>query len=214
MGGDEFCVLAARDGQERVSVVELTTKALEDEGEGFPDHVRLRRDRLARRDGSASEALHMVDARLYSNKDSRRASAVRQSKDVLLSVLNERDAELRGRLEQRVAQLARAVGRRLELPPAELHDLGLAAELHDVGKLAIPDAILTKPEPLNEDEWTFIHRHTLVGERILSAAPLSRRSNRAFDPRTGGRAGLSGRFQRDGHPASLGSSARATRSSR
>ena len=90
-------------------------------------------------------------------------------------MLNERDAELRGRPNS-VAQLARAVGRRLELPPAELHDLGLAAELHDVGKLAIPDAILTKPEPLHEDEWTFIHRHTLVGERIPSAARLSRES--------------------------------------
>jgi HD-GYP domain-containing protein (c-di-GMP phosphodiesterase class II) len=112
----------------------------------------------------------MADARLYANKDSRRASAVRQSKDVLLSVLSERDAELRGHLTS-VAQLARAVGKRLELSPAELHDLGLAAELHDVGKLAIPDSILSKPGTLTEEEWPFIFRHTLVGERILSAAP-------------------------------------------
>jgi HD-GYP domain-containing protein (c-di-GMP phosphodiesterase class II) len=56
-----------------------------------------------------------------------------------------------------------------------VHELGLAAELHDVGKLAIPDAILAKRDALTDDEWTFIHRHTLVGERILSAAPsLSR----------------------------------------
>jgi two-component system, cell cycle response regulator len=89
---------------------------------------------------------------------------------VLLSVLNERDAELRGHLTS-VAQLARAVGRRLELAPHELQDLGLAAELHDVGKLAIPDSILSKPGPLTEEEWPFIFRHTLVGERILSAAP-------------------------------------------
>jgi HD-GYP domain-containing protein (c-di-GMP phosphodiesterase class II) len=47
----------------------------------------------------------------------------------------------------------------------------LAAELHDVGKVAIPDAILNKPGPLNEDEWAFMRRHTLIGERIVAAAP-------------------------------------------
>ena len=174
MGGDEFCVLAARDADERISLVEVMTRALEDEGEGFRITSACGAIVLPDETADLSEALRIADARLYSNKDSRRASAVRQSKDVLLSVLNERDSELRGHLSS-VAQLARAVGRRLELNPAELHDLGLAAELHDVGKLAIPDAILSKPDALTEDEWTFVHRHTLVGERILSAAPsLSR----------------------------------------
>ena len=45
------------------------------------------------------------------------------------------------------------------------------AELHDIGKLAVPDAILNKPGPLDEGEWAFMRRHTLVGERILAAAP-------------------------------------------
>lgn len=53
--------------------------------------------------------------------------------------------------------------------------MALTAELHDVGKLAIPDSILAKPGPLTEEEWTFVHRHTLIGERILASAPaLSR----------------------------------------
>ena len=46
-----------------------------------------------------------------------------------------------------------------------------AAELHDVGKMAIPDEILQKPGPLTQDEWAFVRRHPLVGERILSVAP-------------------------------------------
>ena len=46
-----------------------------------------------------------------------------------------------------------------------------AAELHDVGKVAIPDAILNKPGPLDPLEWEFIRRHTLIGERIIAAAP-------------------------------------------
>ena len=177
MGGDEFCVLATVDSADRAAVVEMTTKALEEEGEGFRITSACGAIMLPDETSKLSEALRIADTRLYSNKDSRRASAVRQSKDVLLSVLNERDAELRGHLNS-VARLARAVGRRLELPGPELHDLGLAAELHDVGKLAIPDTILSKHDALNEEEWHFIHRHTLVGERILSAAPSLARIGR------------------------------------
>ena len=46
-----------------------------------------------------------------------------------------------------------------------------AAELHDVGKMAVPDEILQKPGPLDRRELDFIRQHTLVGERILAAAP-------------------------------------------
>jgi len=170
MGGDEFCVLAHGDPSQRASIVATATKALEDAGEGFKITCAYGAIVVPEETSELSEALRIADTRMYGNKDSRRASAVRQSKDVLLSVLSERDAELRGHLTG-VAQLARAVGARLELPLHELHDLALAAELHDVGKLAIPDAILQKPGALTDEEWSFVHRHTLVGERILCAAP-------------------------------------------
>ena len=57
------------------------------------------------------------------------------------------------------------------MPEPELRTLRQAAELHDVGKLAIPEEILNKPGPLSDDEWEFVRRHTLIGERILGAAP-------------------------------------------
>ena len=53
----------------------------------------------------------------------------------------------------------------------ELDQIAQAAELHDVGKMAIPDAILKKPGPLDHEEWEFIRGHTIIGERIVSAAP-------------------------------------------
>jgi HD-GYP domain-containing protein (c-di-GMP phosphodiesterase class II) len=46
-----------------------------------------------------------------------------------------------------------------------------AAQLHDIGKVGVPDAILGKPGALTEDELEFIHRHTLIGERIVRRAP-------------------------------------------
>ena len=70
----------------------------------------------------------------------------------------------------------------------EIKQISLAAKLHDVGKTAIPDEILNKPGPLDEDEWEFMRRHTVIGERIILAAPslapsagLVRSSHERFD---------------------------------
>ena len=67
--------------------------------------------------------------------------------------------------------LAAAVARRMRLPGEDLDVVCRAAELHDVGKMAVPDAILSKTGPLDEQEWAFMRRHTIIGERILGAAP-------------------------------------------
>ncbi len=111
-------------------------------------------------------------------------SAGRQSKDVLLSALTERSPDLGGHLAS-VAELAERTARRLGLPAEEVERIRHAGELHDVGKVAIPDAILAKPGPLDEDEWGFVRRHPLIGERIVRSAPVAepRRRARALDPR-------------------------------
>jgi HD-GYP domain-containing protein (c-di-GMP phosphodiesterase class II) len=59
----------------------------------------------------------------------------------------------------------------MALMPEELEELARAAEMHDIGKMAVPEQILNKPGPLDEVEFEFIRQHTIVGERILSAAP-------------------------------------------
>jgi two-component system cell cycle response regulator len=63
------------------------------------------------------------------------------------------------------------VGGRLGLITEDLDQVRQAAQLHDIGKVAIPDAILHKPGPLDDEEWAFIRSHTIIGERILDAAP-------------------------------------------
>jgi two-component system cell cycle response regulator len=170
MGGDEFCVIADGQGVDRGPIAVAALRALRDEGEGFQIGSAYGAAILPEEATELSEALRIADTRLYGNKDSRRASAGRQTREVLLSALHERDETLLGHLSS-VARLARAVGERLGLPEADLQELVLAAELHDVGKLAIPDSILSKAEALTEDEWVFVHRHTVIGERILSSAP-------------------------------------------
>jgi HD-GYP domain-containing protein (c-di-GMP phosphodiesterase class II) len=73
-----------------------------------------------------------------------------------------------------VGQLAVAVGRRLGMPEESLPELLHGAELHDVGKIGLPESILRRPGPLDEDEWSFMRRHTLIGERFLLAVPALR----------------------------------------
>jgi putative nucleotidyltransferase with HDIG domain len=66
-----------------------------------------------------------------------------------------------------VSRVAVAVAHELGLTPAEQRQVELGALLHDIGKLTVPDRVLTKPGPLNELEWTAMRRHTALGERLL-----------------------------------------------
>jgi putative two-component system response regulator len=68
----------------------------------------------------------------------------------------------------RVAKYSRLIAEELGLPPRLCRDIYLAAPLHDVGKVAIPDSILLKPGRLNDDEMAVIRTHAAIGERILA----------------------------------------------
>jgi two-component system cell cycle response regulator len=170
MGGDEFCVIAY-EGRERLDAWALATgQALTIHGEAFRISASWGAVTLPAEAATPSEALRIADRRMYAQKHSHRPSPGRQSTDVLLRVLEERQPEL-GRHLHSVAALAQKVGARVGLDGDELEHVVFAAELHDVGKVAIPDSILLKPGPLDEDEWGFMHRHTIIGERIVEAAP-------------------------------------------
>ena len=89
---------------------------------------------------------------------------------------------------RRVQQLALAIGRELGLSQAELDLLGHAALFHDIGKLAIPDAILLKPASLTTEEWALMKRHAEEGARIIDrlgflgdAVPAIRHHHERFD---------------------------------
>lgn len=98
------------------------------------------------------------------------ACATREMCDLLLRVLDAQQPHLRGHSDQ-VAQLAEDAALLLGLGGEEVLEVRCAAELHDIGKLAIPDVVLQDAEALDATEWSFIHSHTLIGQRILSAAP-------------------------------------------
>lgn len=128
---------------------------------------RKRADRLA--GASAGTRLPTTGLRLLRRRDLERA-ARRRTRDLLVKALGEHQDHLH-RHSAGVATLARAVGRRLGLEPVELREVIHAAELHDVGKLALPDEILDKQGPLDDEEWKLVRQHTVVGERMVAALP-------------------------------------------
>ena len=68
----------------------------------------------------------------------------------------------------RVARYSRIIAEQLGLPARLCRDIYLAAPLHDVGKVAIPDNVLLKPGRLTDEEMAVIRTHATIGERILA----------------------------------------------
>ena len=175
MGGDEFCVIAPLTRvEDALNVAALGADALQEQGDGFTVTASYGAVLLPIETREPSDALRLVDQRMYAHKTSARLSAPRQTTDALLQMIVERNPDL-GSHASEVASLAQQVGHGLGMTVEQIAELRRAASLHDIGKLAIPESILGKTEPLTAEEWEFIRKHTVIGERILAAAPsLSR----------------------------------------
>ncbi len=171
LGGDEFCALIPTAERSVKAVSTAAVEALSEHGRGFDITTAYGCIMLPAEAQDEAVALQLVDERLYVDKRSRQHSdAPDQLRKVLLQVMAEREPELHEHLAE-VAILSRAVGREMGLSGEELETMVRAAELHDVGKVAVPDAILQKRSELEPNERQIIERHCEVGERILAAAP-------------------------------------------
>jgi two-component system, cell cycle response regulator len=173
-GGDEFCVIAG-DASKRSGLEDAASRALSETGVGFTISTAFGSVAIPDDAEDATEAMRKADIAMYAQKTSGRASAARQSADVLLSALTEHHPHLANHITG-VTELADAVARRLDIDGEDLVRVRDAAVLHDIGKIAIPDTIINKPAPLNDDEMALMRRHTLIGERIIASAPALRRA--------------------------------------
>jgi diguanylate cyclase (GGDEF)-like protein len=171
LGGDEFCLVGPA-GDDVGSLIDRASSALTERGEGFDISSSFGAVLLPEEARGPRDALRLADERLYAQKYSRRGETDR-TMHAFLEALAEREPDLQAHLEG-VGALAVEIGARLGLRKDELAELSRAAQLHDLGKLAVPDEILSKPGPLDDREWAFIHQHTVVGERILRASPAFR----------------------------------------
>jgi diguanylate cyclase (GGDEF)-like protein/putative nucleotidyltransferase with HDIG domain len=182
VGGEEFAVLIPRlTAQEARPIAEGLRAAVARTPFALPLRVSIG---LASWPADATDRdslLERADAALYAAKrggKDRVAEATdrvegatgtaKGSRTSLLDVLRAKDGDTLAH-SARVATLSIDVARALELDPERLADLRIAGQLHDVGKLAVPDAVLNKPGALDEAEMRIVRTHPLVGAELVRA---------------------------------------------
>jgi diguanylate cyclase (GGDEF)-like protein len=168
MGGDEFCVVTAGGDAERV--LADAAEALTEHGERFSITCSYGTAAIPSEVLDLEQGLQLADRRLYGNKELTRSTQSVQIKDALIQVLEEQSGDLVRHLS-RVARLAGRTAARLGMSADEISRIRLAAELHDIGKAAVPRVILEKRGPLDANELAYLRQHSVIGERILAAAP-------------------------------------------
>jgi diguanylate cyclase (GGDEF)-like protein len=171
LGGDEFCLLLKGRVSTDDALIAAATSALTEHGTMFSVSAAHGLATVPDEATTTTAVLQLADQRMYAAKARTSRSLPMRTHDVLMQVLSERTPDLHYHVYG-VGKLVRDVGGDLGLDADQLDELMHAAELHDVGKLGIPDAILNKPGPLDDDEWRLMRQHTVIGERILNTDPV------------------------------------------
>jgi len=73
---------------------------------------------------------------------------------------------------QQVAELATEIAMEMGLPQGEIERIDIAARVHDIGKVAVPDSILLKPGPLSDEEWTIMKRHPVISAELIEGLEI------------------------------------------
>jgi diguanylate cyclase (GGDEF)-like protein/putative nucleotidyltransferase with HDIG domain len=195
IGGEEFCVIAPGLGTEdevarlgerlRAAVAERPIQL--PGGLAVPVTVSVGAALVPHHDGTAEHALDAADRALYAAKRHGR-NRLRRFSELDTSDLRAEQPECLHLAEalaltsdlregglshhsRQVAELSAATARRLGLPDEDILRIELGGWLHDIGKIAVPDSILTKPGPLTDSEWAVMRTHPAVGADLLQHFP-------------------------------------------
>lgn len=95
----------------------------------------------------------------------------RMAFEKIAAIVNARDPYIGEHLEK-VAELAVKLAYAFKLPQEEVERIKAAARIHDLGKIAVPDAVLLKPGPLDEKEWEIMKKHPVVSAEILEGLEI------------------------------------------
>jgi diguanylate cyclase (GGDEF)-like protein len=188
LGGDEFCALITGTVTDPHALFLQAREALGESGAAFTVTSAAGAVEIPRETREPMHALRLADQHMYREKATSRGGAAELITAVLHAALAQRHPDLGehcGDVAGDVELLARTVG----LDEETVGLIVKAGDLHDVGKLGIPDEILAKPGTLTPEEWRFMKQHTVMGEQIIAAAgpslerigPLVRASHERWD---------------------------------
>ncbi len=161
LGVDAVLALPLVVAKDRVGVLTVATHS----AEGFSDEEIKLLEELG-----ADLAYGIVSLRTVRERDqylTRTGTALRSAITAISRTLEMRDPYTAGH-QQRVTALAVAIARKLSLEPATIEGLYFGCMIHDIGKIAVPAEILSKPDRLTELEYQLIQRHAEAGYDIVS----------------------------------------------
>ncbi|MCX7711333.1 MAG: diguanylate cyclase [Clostridia bacterium] len=171
-GGDEFSIILPKTTEEAAMeicerIVRTCSQALAD-----PIQPSIALGAACKKDNSESTdiILKKAENRMYRHKLLEDKSARSSVISLMEKTLNERSFETREHA-QRLRHLAVYMGHSIGLSKSELDELTLLASLHDIGKIAIPDAVLNKCSGLTPEEWEIMKKHPEIGYRIAKSCP-------------------------------------------
>ena len=171
-GGDEFAILLPRTSKTEVEKVSKKIYNLCDNNSKAPINISISLGYGVKEyvGQSLDEIIRQGEEQMYRNKLLEGKSTRSHIINSLQKSLYERSHETEAHAE-RMKHLSLTLGKALKLDNDKLNELGLLAILHDIGKMAIPDAILEKPGKLTAEEWEVMKRHSEIGYRIAETSP-------------------------------------------
>ncbi|RCW58624.1 HD domain-containing phosphohydrolase [Halanaerobium sp. ST460_2HS_T2] len=167
-GGDEFVVLLPQtDRAESEDIIKRINAYLEQEAGELQVSISLGTAAKTDIEEDLMVVLGRAEDRMYKNKIASRKSARSSVLAAFLSSLREKSSETEEHV-QRMSSLAADFAQKIGLSSSEQDRLYLLTQMHDIGKIAVPEEILNKTEELSDEEWEIIKKHTETGFRITS----------------------------------------------
>lgn len=174
VGGDEFVAImpraVGRSGEEVVSAILAEVDNYNSNNDNIPISISLGYSVSDDSSDDLEEVLKKANNNMLLDKQKRSKSARNQVVRALMAALSERDYISSGHAD-RLEELCVMMGKKVGLDQHRITDLSLVAQVHDLGKVGIPDYILFKKGGLTDQEWQIMRQHPEKGYRIAQASP-------------------------------------------
>ena len=175
-GGDEFIILMPfTDGETANKIMEKIKQRCSEynqdlSNEAYSINISLGYAAKTSINEHLDGTIKLAEEYMYKRKLLEHKSSHSVILSSIKATMQERSHETQEHAE-RLTHLARETGIKLNLTQQDLDELELVATLHDIGKVAVDDRILNKPDKLNDKEWLEMKRHSEIGYRIAMSSP-------------------------------------------
>ena len=170
LGGDEFVICLPQTSEKEAMAIgrEISKAYQQEQIKDLPVSISLGTAVKEDTEKKLVNVLREAEDEMYQNKLTESRSGKSAVLNTLLKTLAEKSFETESHTRN-MQDIAFKIGEKLGLPDAELHRLNLLITLHDIGKINIPEELLTKKEALSSAEWEVMKKHPETGSRIAQA---------------------------------------------